>query len=109
MQLVIDEGLETRWERHQQAYEKLKNGLAHLGLKITSQEGHQIWQLNAISVPAGVDEAKIRTQLLNEFGIEVGPGLGPLKGKIWRVGLMGYNATDTNVEYFLKALGKCLV
>ena len=57
----------------------------------------------------GVDEAKIRTQLLNEFGIEVGPGLGPLKGKIWRVGLMGYNATDTNVEHFLEALGKCLV
>ena len=109
LQLVIDEGLETRWERHRQAYEKLKNGVANLDLKITSQEGHQIWQLNAISVPAGVDEAKIRTQLLNEFGIEIGPGLGPLKGKIWRVGLMGYNATDNNVEHFLEALGKCLV
>ena len=109
LQLVIDEGLENRCERHQQAYEKLKNGLANLDLKITSQEGHQIWQLNAISVPTGVDEAKIRTQLLNEFGIEIGPGLGPLKGKIWRVGLMGYNATDTNVEHFLEAFGKCLV
>ncbi len=108
LRLVIDEGLETRWTRHQQAYEKLKDGLANLGLTITSQEGHQIWQLNAISVPTGANEAKIRTQLLNEFGIEVGPGLGPLKGEIWRVGLMGHNATDANVEHFLEALSKCL-
>ena len=108
LRLVIDEGLETRWARHQQAYEKLKDGLANLDLTITSQEGHQIWQLNAISVPTGANEAKIRTQLLNEFGIEVGPGLGPLKGKIWRVGLMGHNATDANVEHFLEALSKCL-
>lgn len=108
LRLVLDEGLETRWARHQQAHETLKSGLANLGLSITSQEGHQLWQLNAISVPSGANEEKIRTQLLNEFGIEVGPGLGPLKGKIWRVGLMGHNATDANVEHFLEAFGKCL-
>lgn len=108
LRLVIDEGLETRWSRHKQAHETLKNGLAKLGLSITSQEGHQLWQLNAVSVPEGTDEAKVREQLLNEFGIEVGAGLGPLKGKIWRIGLMGHNATDENVELFLEALGKCL-
>ena len=108
LQLVLAEGLEIRWNRHQKAHETLKRGLAKFGLSITSQEGHQLWQLNAVSVPSDINEEKIRNQLLNEFGIEVGPGLGPLKGEIWRVGLMGYNATDENVEHFLEALSKCL-
>ena len=108
LRLVLEEGLEARWARHQQAHETLKAGLARLGLSITSQEGHQLWQLNAVGVPDGADEAGVRGRLLNEFGIEVGPGLGPMKGKIWRVGLMGHNATEANVERFLNALGQCL-
>ena len=86
----------------------LKAGLAKLGLSIISQEGHQLWQLNAVGVPDGADEAGVRARLLSDFGIEVGPGLGPMKGKIWRVGLMGHNATTANVERFLDALGQCL-
>ena len=60
-----------------------------MGLEIASQAGHQLWQLNAIAVPEGVDEANVRKRLLADFNIEIGAGLGPLKGKIWRVGLMG--------------------
>ena len=108
LRLVLEEGLEARWARHQRAHEKLKAGLAKLGLSITSQEGHQLWQLNAVGVPDRADKAGVRGRLLNEFGIEVGPGLGPMKAKIWRVGLMGHNATEANVERFLNALGQCL-
>lgn len=108
LRLVVEEGLEARWARHRQAHESLKAGLAKLGLSITSQEGHQLWQLNAVGVPDGADEAGVRGRLLSDFGIEVGPGLGPMKGKIWRVGLMGHNATTANVERFLDALGQCL-
>jgi len=108
LRLVVEEGLEARWARHRQAHESLKAGLAKLGLSITSQEGHQLWQLNAVGVPDGADEAGVRGRLLSDFGIEVGPGLGPMKGKIWRVGLMGHNATTANVERFLEALGQCL-
>ena len=108
LRLVLEEGLEARWTRHRQAYETLKAGLAKLGLSIISQEGHQLWQLNAVGVPDGADEAGVRARLLSDFGIEVGPGLGPMKGKIWRVGLMGHNATPANVKRFLDALGQCL-
>ena len=108
LRLVVEEGLEARWARHRQAHESLKAGLAKLGLSITSQEGHQLWQLNAVGVPDGANEAGVRGRLLSDFGIEVGPGLGPMKGKIWRVGLMGHNATTANVERFLDALGQCL-
>lgn len=79
-----------------------------LGLSIVSQTGHQLWQLNAVGVPAGVDEAVVRARLLNEFGIEVGAGLGPLKGKIWRVGLMGHTSSLDNVRTLLAALGQIL-
>ena len=79
-----------------------------IGLPIASQEGHQLWQLNAVTVPEGVDEAAVRKRLLNDFNIEIGAGLGPLKGKIWRVGLMGETSTAANVTSFLKALETCL-
>jgi len=78
--------------------------LDELGLGIASQEGHQLWQLNAVRVPEGVDEAAIRVGLLEDHGIEVGPGLGPLKGKVWRVGLMGYSSQPKNVQTFLSAM-----
>jgi len=106
LRLVLMEGLENRWKRHQESYDLLKKGLVELGLSIGSQEGHQLWQLNAVTVPEGVDEAGVRKALLNEFGIEVGAGLGPMKGKIWRVGLMGETSKRENVERFLSALKK---
>jgi alanine-glyoxylate transaminase/serine-glyoxylate transaminase/serine-pyruvate transaminase len=108
LRLVLLEGLENRFRRHQECHLALKRGLAELGLEIVSQSGHQLWQLNAVGVPPGVDEAAVRQRLLVEFGIEVGAGLGPLKGKIIRVGLMGETARLENVERFLKALRACL-
>jgi alanine-glyoxylate transaminase/serine-glyoxylate transaminase/serine-pyruvate transaminase len=96
--------LENRWRRHEQNHLLLKRGLAELDLEIVSQAGHQLWQLNAVGVPEGVDEAAVRTQLLRDFNIEIGAGLGPLKGKIWRLGLMGEVSREKNVETVLDAL-----
>jgi len=104
LRLVLEEGLAQRWARHESNHLALKKGLDGLGLGIASQEGHQLWQLNAVTVPEGVDEAKVRQQLLKEFNIEVGAGLGPMKGKIWRVGLMGETAKPEKVERFLEAM-----
>jgi alanine-glyoxylate transaminase/serine-glyoxylate transaminase/serine-pyruvate transaminase len=105
---VLEEGLENRWKRHEQNHLALKAGLKELGLGIASQEGHQLWQLNAVSVPAGADEAAVRKRLLNDFSIEIGAGLGPLKGKVWRIGLMGATSTQENVKRVLDALKTCL-
>jgi alanine-glyoxylate transaminase/serine-glyoxylate transaminase/serine-pyruvate transaminase len=108
LRLVLVEGLEARWARHRRNHEALKAGLAVMGLRIASQEGHQLWQLNAVTVPEGVDEAAVRKRLLTEHNIEVGAGLGPLKGKIWRVGLMGETSSLENVRKFLTAFGGIL-
>lgn len=108
LRLVLEEGLENRCRRHEQNHLALKKGLAAMGLQIASQEGHQLWQLNAVTVPDGVDEAAVRKRLLTDFNIEVGAGLGPLKGKIWRVGLMGETSSKANVKMFLSALGQIL-
>ncbi len=104
LRLVLEEGLENRWHRHEQNHLALKTGLAEMGLAIVSQAGHQLWQLNAVGVPAGADEATVRKRLLDEFNIEIGAGLGPLKGKIWRIGLMGETSTKENVETILEKL-----
>jgi alanine-glyoxylate transaminase/serine-glyoxylate transaminase/serine-pyruvate transaminase len=103
LRLVLLEGLENRWKRHQQNHLALKAGLAEMGLGIASQEGHQLWQLNAVTVPEGVDEAAVRKRLLTDYGIEVGAGLGPMKGKIWRIGLMGETSSAANVKRCLEA------
>lgn len=108
LRLVLEEGLENRWKRHRENHELLRNGLAELGLSIASQPGHQLWQLNAVTVPEGVDEAAVRKALLNDHGIEVGAGLGPMKGKIWRIGLMGETSKPENVRRCLDALRKIL-
>ncbi|MEN9576614.1 MAG: Purine catabolism protein PucG [Verrucomicrobiota bacterium] len=108
LRLVLEEGLENRWRRHKQNHLALKSALAAVGLELASQEGHQLWQLNPIRVPAGVDEVEVRKRLLNDFNIEVGAGLGPLKGKIWRVGLMGETSSRENVRLFLSAFCQVL-
>ncbi|MEW6161565.1 MAG: alanine--glyoxylate aminotransferase family protein, partial [Verrucomicrobiota bacterium] len=108
LRIVLKEGLEARWKRHEQNHLLLRRGLDELGLKIVSQEGHQLWQLNAVGVPEGADEPGARKRLLNEFNIEVGAGLGPLKGKVWRVGLMGETSKPENVERFLAAMKQIL-
>ena len=108
LRLVLVEGLENRWKRHQQNHELFVNGIKELGLSIGSQPGHQLWQLNAVTVPEGVDEAAVRKALLNDHGIEVGAGLGPMKGKIWRIGLMGETSSAENVQLCRAALRKIL-
>lgn len=108
LRLVLEEGLEKRWERHRQNHLLLKEGLSALGLEIASQEGHQLWQLNSVRVPEGIEEATVRQRLLKEFEIEVGAGLGPLKGQVWRVGLMGETSQPENVKSFLLSLGVIL-
>ncbi len=108
LRLVLIEGLENRWRRHEQNHLALKAGLAAMGLEIASQTGHQLWQLNAVRVPTGVDEAAVRKRLLADFNIEVGAGLGPLKGKIWRIGLMGETSSRENVDKCLAALRQIL-
>ena len=108
LRLVLEEGLEKRWKRHEATYLALKKGLAPLGLEIASQEGHQLWQLNAVRVPADVDEACVRKRFLTDFNVEIGAGLGPMKGKIWRIGLMGENSTQQNVALVLDIYKKIL-
>ena len=108
LRLVLVEGLENRWQRHERNHRLLREGLDRLGLSIASQEGHQLWQLNAVTVPDGVNEGEVRQRLLKDFQIEVGAGLGPMKGKIWRVGLMGETSSPENVQRFLEALESIL-
>jgi alanine-glyoxylate transaminase/serine-glyoxylate transaminase/serine-pyruvate transaminase len=108
LRLVLEEGLENRWRRHERNHLALKSGLEATGLVLAGQEGHRLWPLNAVQVPNGVDEAVVRKKLLNDFNIEIGAGLGPLKGKIWRVGLMGETSSLPNVKAFLSALGQIL-
>jgi alanine-glyoxylate transaminase / serine-glyoxylate transaminase / serine-pyruvate transaminase len=103
LRLVLIEGLENRFRRHMDNHLLLKRGLGEMSVGLASQEGHQLWQLNAVAVPAGVDEAVLRKRLLAEHNIEVGAGLGALKGKIIRVGLMGETSKAENVERFLAA------
>ncbi|MDC0325609.1 alanine--glyoxylate aminotransferase family protein [bacterium] len=108
LRLILEEGLEARWARHKTNHERLVEGLKGLGLGIASQEGHQLWQLNAVTVPEGTDEAIVRKRLLEEFQIEVGAGLGPMKGKIWRVGLMGESSQTSYVDRYLEAMTRIL-
>jgi alanine-glyoxylate transaminase/serine-glyoxylate transaminase/serine-pyruvate transaminase len=82
--------------------------LAAIGIGYAAQEGHQLPMLNAVNIPAGVDDLKVRRGLLERFGIEIGGGLGAFKGKVWRIGLMGYGARMANVLLFLAALEQLL-
>ena len=106
--MVQEEGIEARCERHRSNHELLASGLQAMGLSLLPPAGERLWTLNAVRVPEGVDEAAVRRRLLLEFGIEVGAGLGPLAGKIWRVGLMGSGSTVANVTFFLAALREAL-
>lgn len=99
-----EEGLETRWRRHEECHRALAAGLEHMGLSLLPPPPERLWNLNAIRVPEGVSESAVRQQLLEENGIEIGAGLGPLAGKIWRVGIMGAGATQEVVRQFLTAL-----
>jgi len=107
--MLQEEGLETSWTRHEQHHRALRSGLENLGFEYIGKDGARLPQLNAVKLPAGVDEAKLRSILLNEFNLEIGAGLGALAGKIVRIGLMGYAASNRNVLYCLAALEAALV
>ena len=102
--MLQEEGLENSWARHRHQHLALRSGIEAMGLTSSSTRSARLPQLNAIYVPEGVDEAALRTPLLNEFNLEIGAGLGDMAGKIWRIGLMGYSAKQENVDYCLKAL-----
>jgi len=102
--LIEEEGLAERFARHRTNHERLLAGVAALGLHPAAREGHRLWMLNSVRVPAGVDEARVRTALLHRHGIEVGAGLGPWKGTVWRIGLMGESSREQNVRRLLLAL-----
>ncbi|MBS0261286.1 MAG: alanine--glyoxylate aminotransferase family protein [Planctomycetes bacterium] len=106
--IALEEGLEARFARHLRNHLALKAGLAALGLSYAVKEGQQLPMLNAVLIPAGVDDLKVRQQLLRDFGIEIGGGLGPMKGKTWRIGLMGETSSPRNVLLLLAALERCL-
>jgi alanine-glyoxylate transaminase/serine-glyoxylate transaminase/serine-pyruvate transaminase len=106
--IVLEEGLENRFKRHRESHETLRAGLKRLGVEYVSQEGHHLPMLNAVKVPEGADDMTVRRRLLNEYGIEVGGGLGAFKGKAWRIGLMGHGSTRRNVTLLLAALREIL-
>mgnify|MGYP001063141333 CR=1 FL=1 len=104
LRIVLEEGLPQRWARHARHHEALKAGLTQMGLRYLADANHQLPMLNAVAAPDGVDEAVVRTRLLDEHGIEIGGGLGAFKGKAWRIGLMGESATTRHVEALLTAM-----
>jgi alanine-glyoxylate transaminase/serine-glyoxylate transaminase/serine-pyruvate transaminase len=107
--LVIDEeGIENRWERHRRCHKFFVKSIEAMGLSMHVPEGHRIATLNTVRVPAGVDEAKVRKRLLDEPGIEIAGGFGPLAGKVFRIGVMGPLATEDNVQFFLKEFKRAL-
>ena len=107
LRLILEEGLEARWARHQTAHEALVRGLDGIGLSLFPPEANRCATINVINAAAGVDEARVRRRLL-EMGVEMGGGLGALAGKVWRVGVMGYNAQVPRVERFVGALEEAL-
>ena len=101
--IIEEEGLEARYSRHRENHLLLTHGLAAMGLSLLPPEGERLWTLNAVRIPDGVDDAMVRGELLARFNIEIGAGLGPLAGKVWRVGLMGAGSTPENVSTLLDA------
>ena len=108
LQLIHEEGLENCFARHRLNHLALKAGLSALGIEYAAQEGYQLPMLNAVRIPAGIEDLRVRGDVLNRFGIEIGGGLGALKGKVWRIGLMGYGSRSANVVYLLASLEQLL-
>jgi alanine-glyoxylate transaminase/serine-glyoxylate transaminase/serine-pyruvate transaminase len=108
LRLVLEEGLENCFARHLKNQKALQAGLAAIGIEYATQAGYALPQLNAVRIPPGIDDAAVRKALLERFGIEIGAGLGAFKGKVWRIGLMGYASRQANVLLLLAALEQLL-
>jgi alanine-glyoxylate transaminase/serine-glyoxylate transaminase/serine-pyruvate transaminase len=106
--LIEEEGLQNRFERHIRNHLALVAGVEAMGLNMLVEPEYRLPTLNTISVPEGIDEAKVRGYLLETFNLEIGAGLGALAGKVWRVGLMGYSSSAENVLFFLSAISRAL-
>jgi alanine-glyoxylate transaminase/serine-glyoxylate transaminase/serine-pyruvate transaminase len=107
LRLILEEGLETRWDRHRQAHDALVRGLDRLGLSLFPPQANRGPTINVVNVPKGIDEGAVRRRLLG-MGVEMGGGLGALAGKVWRVGVMGYNAQIPRINRFVDALDEAL-
>ena len=108
LRMVVEEGLEQAWARHRALHEALAAGLEAIGLPLRVDAAHRLPQLNVVGLPAGLDEAATRRRLLDDYGLELGGGLGDLAGKVWRIGLMGVSCSRTNVLTCLAALDDVL-
>jgi alanine-glyoxylate transaminase/serine-glyoxylate transaminase/serine-pyruvate transaminase len=106
--VIAEEGIEKRWERHRRCNQQFVKGIEAMGLRMHVPAEHRIATLNTVCVPEGVDEAKVRKQLINGPGIEIAGGFGPLAGKVFRIGVMGPLATEDNVQFFLKEFRQAL-
>jgi alanine-glyoxylate transaminase/serine-glyoxylate transaminase/serine-pyruvate transaminase len=106
--MLQEEGLENAWARHRARHEQLAAGLGELGLELIVAPEWRLPQLNTVRIPAGVDDAAVRKTLLLDHDLEIGAGLGPLAGKVWRIGLMGHSCTEENVRLCLRALATVL-
>lgn len=106
--ILQEEGLQNAWARHQKNHAALAAGLECLGIEFVVDADYRLPQLNCVTIPAGADDAAVRKQLLNDYQLEIGAGLGPLAGKVWRVGLMGYASNQKNVLLCLGALDAVL-
>ncbi len=105
---LLDEGLEAGWQRHAECGHSLQAGLVELGLELLVRPDHRLPQLTTVKVPPGVDEAAVRRELLQTYGIEIGAGAGQLAGRVWRIGCMGHTARRRNVLALLGALREVL-
>ena len=102
--IVREEGLENSWARHQRNHLSLRAGLEEMGIGFLVPEKDRLPQLNTVTIPEGVDDASVRSRLLNEFDLEIGAGLGSLAGRVWRIGLMGHASNQKNVDFCLSSL-----
>jgi alanine-glyoxylate transaminase/serine-glyoxylate transaminase/serine-pyruvate transaminase len=108
LRMIAEEGLTARVARHRKCGDLLKAGLEDLGLELFGDPANRLSMLTCVMIPEGVDDAAVRTRLLDDYRIEIVGGLGPLKGRAWRIGLMGYGAREANVHYLLAALKEIL-
>jgi alanine-glyoxylate transaminase / serine-glyoxylate transaminase / serine-pyruvate transaminase len=104
LRVILEEGLENVYDRHKLYGTALHAGIEAMGLELVVKKEHRLYQLTSVYIPKGVNDLEVRKQLLAKYGLEIGGGLGELKGRVWRIGLMGYNATQMNVTQFLAAL-----
>jgi len=108
LRLIFEEGLEARFERHRRNHELLRDGFEAMGFEFVVAPQFRLPMLNAVKIPDGLDDVAVRRQLLDEYNIEIGAGLGDFAGKVWRIGLMGCSCTEGHVNKLLSALRKIM-